>query len=147
MKEIDRRALTREILFGAAVAAAGLAWPSETANAMPLDDRIPGSLDDWIEKTQVWVGRAPPPAPRLALLVASRPQRLRVGSGCDQSKGPRNVSPSVAATEGRLPAQFPCRGVLFASLMSVGSGVLPRRPNTSVVQLAPLRSFDTGMPE
>jgi hypothetical protein len=59
MKEIDRRDLTRGILFGAAVAAAGLAGPSETASAMPLDDRIPGSLDDWIEKTQVWVGPGP----------------------------------------------------------------------------------------
>jgi hypothetical protein len=59
MKEIDRRALTRGILFGAAVAAAGLAGPSETASAMPLDDRIPGSLDDWIEKTLVWVGPSP----------------------------------------------------------------------------------------
>jgi hypothetical protein len=54
MKEIDRRALTRGILFGAAVAAAGLAGRSETASAMPLDNRVP--LDDWIEKTQVWVG-------------------------------------------------------------------------------------------
>jgi len=59
MKEIDRRALTRGILFGAAVVAADLAGPSETASAMPLDDRNPGSLDDWIEKTQVWVGPGP----------------------------------------------------------------------------------------
>jgi hypothetical protein len=85
MKEINRRALTRGILFGAAAAAAGLAGPSETASAMPLDDRIPGSLDDWIEKTQVWVGaRSAPrlaPAPRPALLVASRPPRLRLGLG------------------------------------------------------------------
>jgi hypothetical protein len=59
MKEIDRRALTRGILFGAAVAAAGLAGPSETTSAMPLDGRIPDSLDDWTEKTQVWVGPGP----------------------------------------------------------------------------------------
>ena len=26
---------------------------------MPLDDRAPGALDDWIEKTQVWVGTGP----------------------------------------------------------------------------------------
>ena len=52
MKQIDRRALTRGILFGAAVAATGLAGPSETSSAMPLDDRVPGALDDWTQKTQ-----------------------------------------------------------------------------------------------
>jgi hypothetical protein len=56
MKQIDRRALTRGILFGAAVVAAGLAGPSETTSAMPLDDHTPADLDDWVEKTQVWVG-------------------------------------------------------------------------------------------
>lgn len=56
MRQIDRRALTRGILFGAAVVAAGLAGPSEMASAMPLDDRNPGALDAWIEKTQVRVG-------------------------------------------------------------------------------------------
>jgi hypothetical protein len=56
MKQIDRHALTRGILFGAVVVATGLAGPPRTANAMPLDDRIPGALDDWVEKTQVWVG-------------------------------------------------------------------------------------------
>jgi hypothetical protein len=64
MKEIDRRALTRGMLFGAAVVAVGLATPSETASAMPLGDRIPGAVDDWIKKTQVWVGPAPRRRPR-----------------------------------------------------------------------------------
>jgi len=59
MKTIDRRGLVRGILCGAAVAGAGLALIPVAATAMPLDDRIPGSLDDWIEKTQVWVGPGP----------------------------------------------------------------------------------------
>ncbi len=50
MKEIDRRGLVRGILFGAA--AAGLALSPVAAAAMPLDDRVPGALDDWIEKAQ-----------------------------------------------------------------------------------------------
>jgi hypothetical protein len=53
MKQIDRRALARAILFGAA--AAGLGLVSGAATAMPLDDRVPGPLDDWIEKAQVVV--------------------------------------------------------------------------------------------
>jgi hypothetical protein len=57
MKEIDRRGLVRGILFGAA--AAGLALSPVAATAMPLDDRVPGALDEWIEKTQVWVGTGP----------------------------------------------------------------------------------------
>ncbi len=85
MEQIDRRALTRGILSGAAVAATGLAGRSETASAMPLDDRVPSSVDDWIEKTWVWVGPGPrrglAAAPRLALLVAARPPRLRLGLG------------------------------------------------------------------
>ncbi len=59
MKQIDRRVLTRGSLFGAAIAATGLAGPSGTASATPLEDSIPGSLDDWIEKMQVWVGPGP----------------------------------------------------------------------------------------
>jgi hypothetical protein len=55
MELIDRRALARGILFGATVAAAGLALSPGGAMAMPLDDRIPGALDDWIEKTQAVV--------------------------------------------------------------------------------------------
>ncbi len=55
MEVIDRRRLVRGILFGAAVAAAGLAVEPGTVSAMPLDDRIPGAVDDWVEKTQVWV--------------------------------------------------------------------------------------------
>jgi hypothetical protein len=53
MKEIDRRRLVRGILFGAA--ATGLAFASGAATAMPLDDRLPGALDDWIEKAQAVV--------------------------------------------------------------------------------------------
>jgi hypothetical protein len=59
MDLIDRRGFARGILFGTAVAAAGLAVSSGTVSAMPLDDRAPGALDDWIEKTQVWVGTGP----------------------------------------------------------------------------------------
>jgi len=51
MNEVDRRRLVRGILFGAA--AAGLALAPVAATAMPLDDRLPGALDDWIEKAQV----------------------------------------------------------------------------------------------
>jgi hypothetical protein len=58
-EEIDRRALIRGILCGAAVAAAGRAVGSETANAIPLDDRIPAALHDSVKKAQVWVGPGP----------------------------------------------------------------------------------------
>ena len=54
MTEIDRRRLVRGILFGAIAAAAGLAATSAGA-AMPLDARLPGALDDWVEKAQVVV--------------------------------------------------------------------------------------------
>jgi hypothetical protein len=55
MKAIDRRKLVRGILFGAA--AAGIAFTPIAATAMPLDDsQLPGALDAWFEKTQVWVG-------------------------------------------------------------------------------------------
>src|SRR5271166_6010075 len=53
MKEVDRRRLVRGILFGAA--AAGLALAPGAATPMPLDDRLPGALDDWIEKAQAVV--------------------------------------------------------------------------------------------
>ena len=62
MELIDRRGFARGILFGAAVAAAGLAVSSGTLSAMPLDDRVPGALDDWIEKAQAVVVR--PDLPR-----------------------------------------------------------------------------------
>ena len=62
MDLIDRRGFARGILFGTAVAATGLAVSSGTASAMPLDDRIPGALDDWIEKAQAVVVR--PDLPR-----------------------------------------------------------------------------------
>jgi hypothetical protein len=55
MELIDRRGLIRGILFGAAVAAAGLAVGAGTVGAMPLDDRVPGALDNWIEKAQAVV--------------------------------------------------------------------------------------------
>ena len=55
MDLIDRRGFARGILFGTAVAAAGLAVSSGTVSAMPLDDRVPGALDDWIEKAQAVV--------------------------------------------------------------------------------------------
>jgi hypothetical protein len=57
MRMIDRRELTRGILFGGAVAAAGLAVIPVVAGAMPLDDRLPGALDDWIDKAQAVVVR------------------------------------------------------------------------------------------
>jgi hypothetical protein len=58
MKTIDRRRLVRGLLFGAG--AAGLALTSGAAMAMPLDDRLPGALDDWVDKAQgVVVGPGP----------------------------------------------------------------------------------------
>jgi hypothetical protein len=62
MRMIDRRGLVRRILFGAAVAATGLAVRPGAASAMPLDDRLPGALDDWIEEAQAVVVR--PDLPR-----------------------------------------------------------------------------------
>jgi hypothetical protein len=63
MKAIDRRGLLRGILFGAA--AAGFAFRPVAATAMPLDDlQLPGALDEWVEKTQVWVGTGPRRHPR-----------------------------------------------------------------------------------
>ena len=56
MDLIDRRGFARGILFGAAaVAAAGVAVIPGAASAMPLDDRVPGALDDWVEKAQAVV--------------------------------------------------------------------------------------------
>jgi hypothetical protein len=63
MKTIDRRGFARAILIGAAAAGLGLA----PATAMPLDDRVPGALDNSIERTQWW--GAPP---------RRRPPRRRV---------------------------------------------------------------------
>ncbi|HTZ68398.1 MAG TPA: hypothetical protein VMB83_13250 [Roseiarcus sp.] len=57
MKTIDRRGFAGAMLMGAA--AAGLALAAGGATAMPLDDRVPADLNDWIEKTQVWVGTPP----------------------------------------------------------------------------------------
>ncbi|HZZ23357.1 MAG TPA: hypothetical protein VFE60_12630 [Roseiarcus sp.] len=58
MELIDRRGFARGILFGTAVAAAaGLALSPGGARAMLLDDRVPGALDDWIEKAQAVVVR------------------------------------------------------------------------------------------
>ena len=63
MELIDRRRLARAILFGAAVAAAGLAVGAGAVSAMPLDDRVPGALDDWIEKAQAVVVTSGEPPP------------------------------------------------------------------------------------
>ena len=61
MELIDRRSFARGFLFGTAVAAAALTLSSETVQAMPLDARAPGALDDWIMKAQAVVVR---PVPR-----------------------------------------------------------------------------------
>jgi hypothetical protein len=53
METIDRRRLVRGLLFGAG--AASLALTPGAAMAMPLDDRLPGALDDWVDKAQVVV--------------------------------------------------------------------------------------------
>jgi hypothetical protein len=76
MKTIDRRLLVRGLLLGAATV--GLALTQGAATAMPLDDRLPGALDDWIEKAQVVVVN---PGPR-------RPPRRRVRR-CWWSRGRR----------------------------------------------------------
>jgi hypothetical protein len=69
MKTLDRRGLLRGILFGAA--AAGVAFAPIAATAMPLDDtQLPGALDGWIEKTQVWVGPGPRRRPGAASTAA-----------------------------------------------------------------------------
>jgi hypothetical protein len=57
MKTIDRRGFARALLMGAAAAGLGLA--PGAATAMPLDDRVPGAINDWIEKTQVVVHTGP----------------------------------------------------------------------------------------
>ena len=69
MKEIDRRRMMGGILFGAA-AAAGLALAPASATAMPLDDRLPAALDDWVEKAQAVIVR--PDLPRRG---SRRPRR------------------------------------------------------------------------
>jgi hypothetical protein len=56
MDLIDHRKFAHGILFGAAaVVAAGVTMSPGAASAMPLDDRVPGALDDWIEKAQAVV--------------------------------------------------------------------------------------------
>ena len=62
MRTIDRRGFARAILFGAAAAGLGLA--PGAATAMPLDDRVLGALDEWIENAQAWVGPPPRRRPR-----------------------------------------------------------------------------------
>jgi hypothetical protein len=64
MELIDRRGFARGLLFGTAVAAVGLAVCSDTVQAMPLDDRAPGALDDWIIKAQAVVVVGPRRRPR-----------------------------------------------------------------------------------
>jgi hypothetical protein len=61
MELIDRRSFARGILFGTAVAATSVVVCSETVRAMPLDDRVPSALDDWMIKAQAVVVR---PVPR-----------------------------------------------------------------------------------
>ena len=91
MNTIDRRALTRKILFGAAIAGLGLSAGPAAVSAMPLDDRLPDALEGSIDKAQVLVTRPPPrrPPPRhsppgLALLAPERPARLRLALGVAQ---------------------------------------------------------------
>jgi hypothetical protein len=60
MELIDRRSFARGFLFGTA-AAATLTVSSERVQAMPLDSRAAGALDDWIMKAQAVVVR---PVPR-----------------------------------------------------------------------------------
>ena len=71
MELIDRRGFARGILFGSRVAAAGLAVSPGAASAMPLDDRVPGALDDWIEKAQAVVVTSAPVAAIAAIGAAS----------------------------------------------------------------------------
>jgi hypothetical protein len=79
MELIDRRGFARGILFGAATA--GLALSPIAATAMPLDDRLPGALDDWIEKAQAVVvtsgsRRRPRPRRRVRRCWWSRGRRV-----------------------------------------------------------------------
>lgn len=60
MKPLDRRRLVSAILIGAAAAPFALAPAAGTA--MPLDARLPGALDDLVEKAQAIVVR--PDLPR-----------------------------------------------------------------------------------
>ena len=75
-------AFTRAL--GAAAAALGLA--PGAATAMPLDDRVPGALDESIENTQAWVGA---PLRAAALVDASgdaggiEDDATAAGVGCD----------------------------------------------------------------
>jgi hypothetical protein len=87
MKTLDRRGLLRGILFGAA--AAGVAFAPIAATAMPLDDtQLPGALDGWIEKTQVWVAPARVVAPGAASTAAgeTRSPCLQLALGLIQSR-------------------------------------------------------------
>ncbi|HEY2138537.1 MAG TPA: hypothetical protein VGH00_00550 [Chthoniobacterales bacterium] len=136
MKAIDRRALTRAILFGAAAAAAGLAGPSETASAMPLDGRIPGSLDDWIEKTQVWVGPGPRRGwrrRRVRRCWWSRGRRvLRLGLGVISAKRIVMLRLSVMAPKERLRQRNSIRSAsclpAYILVRSVAASVVPAAP-------------------
>jgi hypothetical protein len=61
MEFIDRRTFARGFLFGTAVASAALTLSYKAVQAMRLDARAPGTLDDWIMKAQAVVVR---PVPR-----------------------------------------------------------------------------------
>ena len=86
MELIDRRSFARGILFGAAVAAAGLAVSSETLQAMPRDDRAPGaSTTGSRRRRRWWFGRS-----RVAALAAGSgvaggigAAASAAGAGCD----------------------------------------------------------------
>jgi hypothetical protein len=86
MELIDRRSFARGFLFGTAVAAAGLAVCSETVQAMPLDDRAPGALDDWMIRLRRWsCGRFRAAALGAASTAAGGIEAAAsaVGAGCD----------------------------------------------------------------
>ena len=82
---IDRRSFVRGILFGTAVAAAGLAVDTETAPAMPVDDRHSGRPRR-LDHEGPGGGRparpaSPPSPPGPTLLVEPWPPRLRLALG------------------------------------------------------------------
>jgi hypothetical protein len=84
MELIDRRGFACGILFGTAIAAAGLPMNSETVSAMPRRPRSgrPRRVDREGSGGGHPAGSASPASPsRLALLVESRPPRLRLALG------------------------------------------------------------------
>jgi hypothetical protein len=88
MKTIDRRRLVRGLLFGAG--AASLALTPGAAMAMPLDDRLPGALDDWVDKAQVVVVG---PGPRAAAASGAAGGTGAVASAAGAGCRPRPQAP------------------------------------------------------